>query len=153
MISDEEFVFDDEFEQEGPDFQAEMGAYGAGGRVGFGDNIDLYAPQTRLEKAMMDPLDRFKLYVDATSRELNNWDGVNLTNDNIQKMLDTASRVPSVHHKNPTAFVLGFLATGGGVRLTKSLFDNVVDNVLPHVHKGNVTPPDVLRYARLWQNL
>jgi hypothetical protein len=134
-----------------PEYKPEMDAWN---RVGLpGGGLIGAVPQNRVERAMMDPLDRFRLYVDATSRNLNNWDGVDISEESIEKMLNSAARLKEVGHKNPTAYVLGFLATGGGHQISKKDFDYVNKKVLPHAAEGSVLPPDVVRYARLWETL
>lgn len=139
---------DDDGDDDGPDLQPERDAInrvGPGGMLGIG-------PQTRIERAMMEPLERFRLHVDATSRHLNNW-GADISEQNIEKMLFTSAKLENVGHKNATAYVLGFLATGGGKKLRKDYFNNVINKILPNTEEGSVLPPDVLRYARLWEEL
>lgn len=134
-----------------PNLQPGMDTWG---RVGLPGQVLLGAvPQNRIERSMMDPLERFRMYVDAISRNLNNWDGVNLSEQSIERLLVTAEKLEVINHKNPTAYILGFLATDGGKKLTKARFNNVIEKVLPHAQEGSVLPPDVIRYARLWENL
>lgn len=136
------------------EFKPEMGAFGAGGRVGLpGQNIIGNIPENRIERAMMEPLERFRMYVDAVARNLNNWDEVNLSEENIDFMLITAEKIPDISHKSPTAYVLGFIATNGGKNMNKNSFNHVVKKVLPRVTSGSVLPPDIIRYARLWESL
>lgn len=144
--------FDDEwsYDNEIPEFKPEMNAYD---RVGAGGGLTGIGPQNRFERSMMEPLDRFRLHVDAIARSLNNWEDVDISEQSIQLMVETASKLNAVGHKNATAYVLGFLATGGGVKLQKKYYDHVITNVLPHADEGSVLPQDVIRYARLWQQL
>ena len=137
---------DDLYSQEGREytnFQPEINAWDRVGLPGQG----LGVPQNRIERAMMDPLERFHQYVDATARNLD------ISNSNILSMLNNAKKIEDIGYKNPTAYVLGFLATGEGRKLTKDNFDRVVNKVLPYVKDGSVLPPDIIRYARLWESL
>lgn len=136
------------------EFKPEMGAFGVGGRVGApGQNIIGNIPENRIERAMMEPLERFRMYVDAVARNLNNWDEVNLSEENIEFMLIKAEKIPVINHKNPTAYVLAFIATNGGKNMNKNSFNHVVNKVLPRVTGGSVLPPDIIRYVKLWESL
>jgi hypothetical protein len=108
-------------------------------------------PKNRIERSMMDPLERFSIYVDAIARNVSSLNGVNLSEYDIEYMLNTAKKLKVVEHKNPSAYVLGFLAIGKDQQLTKSNFDHVVNNVLPYIEEGSVLLPDIIRYARLWE--
>ncbi len=148
---DDDWGDDQPPDSDGPNFQPGIDAWD---RVGLpGQGLIGAAPQNRIERAMMDPLERFRMYVDATARNLNNWEGVDISEQSIEHMLNTATDLSVVGHKNPTAYVLGFLATGGGRKLKKVHFDHVIQKVLPHTQEGSVLPPDVIRYARLWESL
>lgn len=123
-------------------------------RVGMpGQGLIGNMPVGRIERAMLEPIERFRIYVDAIARGLNNWDNINISEQNIERLLEVASQLKTIEHKNPTAYILGFLATGGGIKLDKKNFDNVVNEVLPHVEDTTVFPPDIIRYSRLWENL
>ena len=91
-------------------------------RVGLPGFMVVEKPKTRLEHAMMDPLDRFRLYVDGISRSLNNWDNVNITQADIDQMLITAAELDVVEYKNPSAYILGYLVTNGGKTIDKKKF-------------------------------
>ena len=70
-------------------------------------------------------------------------------------MIKRADDLEAIEHKNPTAYVLGFLSTGGGIKLTKKNFDDLISNanILKYLEESSVNPEDIIRYARLWQNL
>ena len=127
--------------------------YGAFERVGF-TGLAGAAPKTRLERAEQDPYEKFSQSVDAISRDLKTKSGITITEADIEEMISKGANLDVVEHKNPTAYVLGFLATGGGGELTGELFNKTINKVLPHANEAaSVFPPDVIRYARLWQNL
>lgn len=123
------------------------------GRVGLPGGDGAILPSGKVERAMMEPLEKFRMYVEAICRNLNNWDSINISEISIQRMLETAAQLEAVGYKNPTAYILGFVATGGGQKLTKKNFDQVISQVLPHVDDDSVLQPDIIRYARLWEKL
>ncbi len=110
-------------------------------------------PVDRVERAMMEPIESFRIYVDSISRRLNNCEGVNISDQSITRMLETAAQLEAVEHKNPTAYVLGFIATGGGSKLDNKKYEYVIKKVLPCVEDTSVLPPDIIRYSRLWKSL
>lgn len=142
--SDDDDFFDDE------DFRDEVGAYDRAGPAG---QFLVGKPKGRMEQALMDPLERFKYNVDAIARSLNSIEGIVISDGGIFKMLEKASVLEEVKHKNATAYVLAYLATNGGLKLTIEQFNNVLKNALPQVDDKSVLPPDILRYSRLWLSL
>ena len=137
------------------DLMPEINAFS---RVGLpGSGLITKKPTTRLEQATQDPLDRFRRNVDAIARYLDSCDEVeNIDEKSIDEMIVKAADLNSVEYKNPTAYVLGFLATEGGNILSKEKFNYVINSVLPHAKSDDsvsVLPADVIRYSRLWQNL
>jgi len=140
MSSEEEDVDDwkssgdegDDYEDEDVgefDPKTEMGAFGRVAFTGLTGN----APKTRLEKAAQEPLEKFQQSVEAISRDINSYNTI-ITNQNIEKMIETASYLEHVEHKNPSAYILGFLATEGG-KVTekdpdgkaKKLYDEIIN--------------------------
>jgi hypothetical protein len=134
----------------------EMGAFDRVAFTGLTGN----APKTRLEKAAQEPLEKFQQSVEAISRDING-DNTIITNENIKKMTETASHLEHVEHKNPSAYILGFLATEGGTvteknpdNKAKKLYDKIIKTVLPLIDAdASVFPEDVIRYSRLWIQL
>jgi hypothetical protein len=160
MSSDEEDDYEEsvwssseqeEFESDGEKFEAEIGAYG---RVGFpGSDLVGKTPTSRLERSTQEPIERFRQRVNAVSQKIKNLNESDIDQSNIIEMLTMAANLDVVEHKNPTAYVLGYLASGGGVSLSSTKdFNYVIENLLPHLDEY-VLPPDVIRYARLWLNL
>lgn len=118
---------------------------------GYFDDI----PEDSLSRAMMDPLKKFRLYVDAISRNINANDKIpiNISQKDIDIMLEKAEYLSAVEHKNPTGYIIGFLCSSRGKKISKESFDNIVKNILPYLEQGSILPPDVIRYGRLWENL
>ena len=143
---------EDEYEEEDEEeiqYEPEINVFE---RVGLPGDMFGINPLTMAEKIAMSPLDKFKMDVRIVARQLDSWD-IDISNDDIIKMIETAVKVDKVEHKNPTAYVLGFLASNGGRKLDHKLFKYVVDQVIDKTEKGNVKPADVIRYARLWERL
>lgn len=96
--------------------------------------------------------DRFMITLDAVSRGLAEDNTANISEADINIMLEKASSIENLKYKNPTAFILGYLASEGGRSLKKQVVHNVITKVLPKVAgNGGITPPDVIRYARYWK--
>jgi len=140
-------------------FETEMGAFGEGGRVGPENNILVgNAPRNYIERNMMTSLEKFTLYVNAIAHNLNNnCDEVQLNDNDFNTMLSTASKLDNVGHKNPAAYILGYIAT----RVNKTLdikYFNVVSKLISKNEKAipqieNVSKEDIVKYSRLWERL
>jgi len=140
---------DDYNEPPGGNLQDEMGAYL---RAGGGAHIGIVGPDGKIDRINMDPLDKFKIAVDAISRNLMG-SGVYIQERDIATLLQTAEKLQHVHYKNPVAYVMGYVASGGGGKMTKKQFDYTVSSALPLIADDGVQPADVVRYARLWTTL
>jgi hypothetical protein len=71
--------------------------------------------------------------------------------ENILKNIDN---VKNTQYLNPTAFVLGYIASNGGRGITKDRFNLVTKEILQNssvITDTSVQPEDVLRYARYWE--
>ena len=165
MSSDEEDVDewqsedceDDDCEDADVDeFKAEMGAFDRVSVPGLTGN----APKTRLEKAAQEPLEKFVQSVEAIALNIDSKNKITITNNDIQEMIEKASFLQHVEHKNPSAYILGFLATKGGTQKlvteegNKELYEQIIEKALPLVDiEASVFPEDVIRYSRLWLQL
>ena len=136
-------------DNQGGNFQDEMGAYL---RAGGGTHIGLVGIEGKIDQATLDPLDRFKIIVDAKARNLKE-SSVYITEIDIGNLIQTASKLKHVYYKNPTAYLLGYIASSGGSNIIKKQFGYTIDKALPLIDDGSVFAPDVLRYARLWLEL
>ena len=144
----EEYDWESDIEEEkSREFQPEARAYERVGISGsmLGDFSDI--------RMVQDPSDRFIIYVDAISRKLMSED-TDLDENDLTTMLTKAREIPNIGYKNPTAYVLGYIASSGGRKnlVTKNV-TKVINDILPKVHDVSVTPPDIIRYIRLWQSL
>lgn len=132
-------------------YRAEMGAFD---RVGLPGAIvgGLVGPDGKIDRAIQDPLERFQIQTDAVARNLMG-QNIDISEGDIQILLEKATLLKYVHFKNANAYVVGYIASKGGTVITKKRFDYVIKRVLPNLLEGSVQPPDVLRYARLYLNL
>jgi hypothetical protein len=56
-----------------------------------------------------------------------------------------------IEYLNPTAYFLGYIATGGGIKLNKREFEKAITYLNSiYIIDKSVTRTDVLRYARFW---
>ena len=147
---DFDFMFD---EEDGPKFGDEFAVFERvglpGGQLGGITGVD-----GKIDRTIQDPLERFQVFVDAISRDLMG-QNISIDEDDIQKMIDTSRNLNKVKFKNPTAYVLGFIASRGGTEISKSSMEYAIKKALPLTAEGesSVLPEDIIRYARLWVNL
>jgi hypothetical protein len=126
-------------------FQNEMGAYL---RAGGGVNIGLIGADGKIDQSILDPLDRFKIIVDATARKL--IDTQYITEIDINVLLENANNLKYVNYKNSTAYVLGYIVSKGGSEIEITHFNDIIKKILPIFHDDSIKPPDIIRYSKLW---
>ena len=145
---------DDEWKQDlgGVDIQSEFkDRERAGGTIGcWLTGIDGRPLKTQ------DPRGRFCLKVDAICRNISSnctSMGMSISEDEIQFLLNKSQNLNRIQFLNPTAFVLGYLATNGGKKkITKTSLNNVFTCYIDIVANDNsIKKPDIIRYARLWK--
>ena len=153
-MSDDEFEdydYDSEEEYSG-DFRGEgelMPEVNAFDRIGgIGDLMITTDPMAQ------DPTDRFKLKVNGISQDLIH-KKVNLNKNDIKILLEKVSTIKekgfNIAFINPSAYILGYIASEGGARIEKGGVKYVFEKVLKLV--DYVSQPDVIRYARFHINL
>lgn len=146
------YTFDD------PKMMPEIAAYqraGTSGRLNLtsiqdGSLADL---QNKVMKELSSPEETFQLYVDAISRKLNGDNILDISQQEIDAMIDEMPKVPDIQYKNPTAYILGFITTSGGREINSGKIKMVIDEVLPQLPDSGIEAPDVVRYARMWMKL
>ena len=94
----------------------------------------------------------FKETLNAIAQQLRE-DGLRLSNDDIIQLIETVDQLDNPQYKNPTAYLLGYIASNGGRDINKRTVNHVFTNILKTVSDTTVKQEDVLRYARLWYNL
>ena len=102
------------------------------------------------------PFGRFTLKVDAIARNIDSeCTTIGLSNNDIQTLLDTSEKLKHVEHKNPSGYILGYLATQGG---RKQISRDSLKSVWTCYQKlrrkdDTVKEPDIIRYSTLWREL
>ena len=103
------------------------------------------------------PLGRFCIKVDAIARNIESECKNQLGKADIKILLDFSQELPRVRYKNPTAFVLGYLATKRGTsKINKISLNSAYDcyQKTSSVSKDeSVKKADIIRYARLWKTI
>jgi len=100
-------------------------------------------------REIKDPIQSFRDTMSKVALELD------LTQDDISFMKQKLSGVDNVGLKNPTAYVLGYLATNKGKTkaLKKEIVTMVFKRYMNSIEDVSVKEPDIVRYARLWTKL
>ncbi len=148
----------DSYEWDEPDnLQPEFAALqrvGLPGQVGalLGGGRDV--PMRGIDRAMQDPLERFQEYVDAIARNLRSWDDVSIDDTDIEKLFVSARKLKDVGYKNPTAYILGYIASEGGNKMSDPKSQGWKNSLIALKHLDDtVLEPDIIRYGRLWLSL
>ena len=131
------------------EFRDEFGAYL---RAGGGDSGCLDA-DGNFNKTIQDPVVKFKCYVDIISRKLIVND-IRIEERDITQMIAQVEKLQYINFKNPSAYILGYIASSGGRNISESNVNYCFTKVLPLVElEAGLQRPDIIRYARLWINL
>lgn len=154
----EEGGFFGEFEEKEPEMMAEIGAYERAGPPGaLGTSLIKSGTMAEIRKQLIkeisNPEERLRIFVDAISRKLNGEDIVRITQEDIDTMLEKIPTIPKAKYKNPSAYILGYLASRGGKKLDPSHVKKIIRTILPHLQDSGVEPADVVRYARFWTTI
>ena len=102
-----------------------------------------------INRELQNPRDRFKYKVGLICSQLNA-EGIFDIGRNLKNTICTlADRIPEnkIRYFNPSAYVLGYLATNGG-RIENKLTVNNVLNKINLIEDDTVKKPDVIRYMR-----
>ena len=121
-------------------------------RVGIRGDIDIeLGGGLEKKKSQKTPLERFIETVNAITLQIINEKNM-LTQGDLKIILESISLVNKPEYKNPTAYVLGYMASNGGFNMIgEKIFD--IFELLEFVQDKTVNPEDIIRYSRLWINL
>jgi hypothetical protein len=131
------------------DYKDEVGVYDrAGPESRLQEFISSYTDDKRIRTSE----DRFLIDVDTFSRKFTE-DGIfKLTTVDINKMLEKTRNIKKLKYLNPLCYILGYIATSGGIKLDPLTVKKVIDDILPEIDKNyGIEPPDVVRYSRFWK--
>lgn len=110
--------------------------------------------QRKLTNMTLRPRDRFILQVNASYNSMSESGIISLSDGEIDIILNHVDKIQNAEYKNPTAYILGYMANYGSSKekLVKKNVQNVMDNILPKIQNdANIGREDIIRYARLWQ--
>lgn len=131
-------------------------------------------PTSKLAEVLDMPLDEGKVKsVDQRFFETVNRVGLqmidveleDITHNDINIMLEVGkNKLPGIKFKNPIGYVFGYIASQGGRKLVpkhikKTIFGkerekNEIKDLRTALFKeGGLTPPDIIKYSRLWMML
>jgi hypothetical protein len=158
LTSDEENLWysEEEYIDDPQPMTAEVKAFE---RAGPGSTLigpsfgDLNEIAKKMRIISEDYSEQFALYVDAISRKLNSNEEINISEDDITAMLNNIRKLKNVEHINPSAYILGYIASNGGKNMNIEKVKWVINVVSPKLDIGSVKPPDIVRYARFWMSL
>jgi hypothetical protein len=141
--------YDYDNDDKGEDYQMEATAFE---RVGVSGKLsELLSTTDEKGKENETPEDRFLKAVDAISRGINSEGVIQISQEDINVMLEKTTGISNVKHKNATCYVLGYLASEGGKSLNPEKVSLVINKILPNIDKSSgIEPEDVIRYARFW---
>jgi hypothetical protein len=112
-----------------------------------------------INKLTHDPLERFKIYIGAISYSMTENNIYDISVDDRNYMCRVASSLNNSKYLNPTAYILGFIATNGGRpsvnkkrEINKKKITQIF-NFLNLLNDDSVKPADVIRYSRFWLTL
>lgn len=97
------------------------------------------------EEWKKDPKERFRVYVNTALNIV----ASDLSPAQMDWFNARVFEIPSYETYNPFAVVLGFAVLDKDHKANEKLFKKLADK---HAKKFQLTPPDVLRYARKWQS-
>lgn len=134
-----------EYEEKDNIFEQEFGAYE---RAGFGGNVNEYLSDINMDEKQRakSPEDRFIMNINAVATSLN------ISDSDKIKLFDMveSQKINNIAYRNPTAFILGYLASKDGSRVISKKEVEKVFDLLALQNNPGVKNPDVIRYLRFW---
>jgi hypothetical protein len=138
---------DDDYIDE-TEFRHGINAYQQAGFTALGlGTVDVLGINKRFDSKI-----HFKETVNAIAQQLRE-ERIRITNEDINQLIEMADYINDPQYKNPTAYVLGYIASEGGRNIDKRNINNIFNNVLSEVSDKSVKQEDILRYTRLWYNI
>lgn len=131
-----------------PQFQHGIGTFAQTGFAPLGlGRMDVFGTNKKF-----DAKGHFKQTVNAIYNQLRE-ERMGLSGEDLNKLIELVDILDKPQYKNPTAYVLGYMASNGGESINKQNFNNILKTALKSVSDKSVQSEDVLRYARLWLSL
>jgi hypothetical protein len=143
MENDDENIFEDEYE--------------AKDRSGKGDMLTHYLRNLKFRD--QNPEEQFITILNAVFNKLLELDTKIVHESGREQIMSTVSKLKEAHLKNAPCYILGYYSIGPGNTLSVDRLNKIFEE-LPSITSLStvypvfkITKADVLRYARLWQNL
>ena len=143
--------YNDYEEEHVQEFRDERNAFE---RAGIRNDIDVEIEDIeKKSRTKKTPLERFVESVNAISLDLINRE--NILDENDRKyILESIKNVDKPEYKNATGYIFGYIVTNGGNQINKLKLSKLVSLIQKNLISDNsLQPPDIIRYARLWQNM
>lgn len=117
-------------------------------RVGLRHDVDIDIDPEK-KRTQKTPIERFIEFTNAIAFDIVSKNKKLLNEQDIKIILQSISMMSRPEIKNPTAYILGYIATQGGNEINKDKLLATFD-MLENLEDKSVQPPDVIRYSRLW---
>jgi hypothetical protein len=102
-----------------------------------------------MRKLTPSPLERFKLQSGAIAYGIVEDKVLDLDMNGRNALCRVADLIDPIRYLNPTAYVLGYIATNGTSQIDATRVRDIF-NYLPRLRDDSVMEHDVVRYARYW---
>ena len=101
-------------------------------------------------KDLKDKVQRFKTFVSFVATEIRDDKLLDIKTSDINFLVNSVSKIPTPEYKNPTAYILGYMLLKKGYN--KHALEKDIIPILNRL-TYTVNPHDVVRYARLLENI
>lgn len=134
-------------------YTAEANAYSRVGHGGRLTTVISEGPMKDIQQLadMTNPEEKFLILLTQSAQSMIEKHDIKISDQDIEIMADKVSLISDIQYKNPTAFILGYIATQP--RKNMNNVKHVINHILPKIEEGGVKPPDVVRYSRFWLTL
>ena len=122
-----------------------------------GIDIDVYLNEFSLkqQKLFRSDIESFIINTNSIAREMieNNI----LNNNDLENILENIKNLDKPNLKNPSAYILGYIASDGGRNLDVENYKKALNIIKRKKTKysledTSILQPDIVRYARIWIN-
>jgi hypothetical protein len=100
--------------------------------------------QKKLERQLLTPQDKFIKTVESFIYEYG--DVFDISPNDSQILIDKINLIKDIQYKNPICYVLGYMATNGGIEFNKKTVKKIFNNL----DKIKIKNVDVIKYGRFW---
>lgn len=122
-----------------------------------GIDIDVYLNEFSLKqtKLFRSDIESFIINTNSIAREM--VDNNILNNNDLENILENIKNLDKPNLKNPSAYILGYIASNGGRNLDIENYKKALNIIKRKKTKysledTSVLQPDIIRYARIWIN-